>query len=59
MKKAIHHIALWFAYPSWLEIWASLANQHFQMATTILDTYAKAYWDKIQPKTVQASRIYN
>lgn len=59
MKKAIHHIALRFSYPSGLEIWASLANQHFQMATTILDTYAKAYWDKIQPKSVQASRIYN
>lgn len=59
MFKALQHIALWFIYPSWLDIGSSLANQHFQMAKTILDTYAKAYWFNIQPKKLEAAGIYS
>lgn len=58
MYKAIIHIALWFLYPSGLDIGSSLANQHYQMAKTILDTYAKAYGSMIQPKKLEASSIY-
>ena len=58
MFQPLTHLALWFIYPSWLELWSSLANQHYNMAITLLDTYAKAYWFNLQPSQVEAAAIY-
>lgn len=58
MEQALIHVVLRYMYPSWLDLWASLSNQHFNMAKTILDTYKKAYWTLIQPKDIIPSRVY-
>ena len=59
MFQAITHVALRFVYPGGLDIGAGMANQNFNMAKALLDTYAKAYWKSVQPKDMQPSAIYN
>lgn len=58
MWQVLLHTALWFMYPSGLDIWSSLANQHYQMVMTLLDNYGKAYWFDLQPDNARASSIY-
>jgi hypothetical protein len=58
MFQPLIHICLWFLYPSGLDIGSSLANQHYSMAKTLLDSYAKAYGSLIQPKQLEAAAIY-
>jgi len=59
MEQCLLHIALWFIYPWGMDLWASLANQNYQMAKTLLDTYSDAYWKQIQPKAIQPSPFYS
>lgn len=59
MQQVLLHLALWFIYPGWLDIWSSLANQNYQMAQTLLTTYWKAYWFDMQPTAAKASGIYH
>lgn len=59
MHQTLLHTALWFVYPSGLDIWASLSNQHYNMMMTLLSTYWKAYGFDIQPVAAKAVSIYN
>jgi len=58
MFQVLVHVSLWFIYPWGLDIWSSLSNQNYQMAKTLLDTYAKAYWFNLQAEQVEAAGIY-
>lgn len=58
MWQVLLHTALWFMYPSGLDIGSSLANQHYQMVMTLLDNYGKAYGFDIQPDNARAASIY-
>jgi hypothetical protein len=58
MFQALIHVALWFLYPGGLDIWSWLANQNYNMAKTILDTYAKAYGKSIQPEQMAPAAHY-
>lgn len=59
MHQVLLHTALWFMYPSGLDIGSSLSNQHYNMMMTLLSTYWKAYWFDIQPVAAKAISIYN
>lgn len=58
MKQALLHVVLWFVYPGWLDMWSTLANQNYNQAKTLLDTYAKAYWQALMAKKAEPSNIY-
>lgn len=58
MFQVLTHISLWFIYPGGMDVGASLANQNYQMAQTLLGVYTKAYGFNLQPEQVEAAGIY-
>ena len=59
MWQLLLHTALWFIYPSGLDIGSSLSNQHYNMVLTLLQSYGKAYGFDMQPEAAKAISIYN
>lgn len=59
MWQLLLHTALWFMYPSGLDIGSSLSNQHYNMVLTLLQSYGKAYGFDMQPEAAKAISIYN
>lgn len=59
MWQLLLHTALWFIYPSGLDIGSSLSNQHYNMVMTLLQSYGKAYGFDMQPEAAKAISIYN
>lgn len=57
MFEVLKHLALWFIYPSGLDLWATLANNHYNMATALLWPYSKAYWFNLQAQWISPRSI--
>jgi len=58
LEQALIHVSLRFIYPGGMDLWSTLANQHFNQAKELLTTYAKAYGPSVQPKQAEPAAIY-